>query len=325
MDGSAQIVTSVSETLNKPGDSSRRRLAESGIDVGAFRESLMDFVVSTDGSSSADPLATKQRADVVKSLSAAPLDELTSGSMDKGLGLVDGLVGKSASIGGEMAEGAPESMLTSLGNLMKGTNAAAVTARRRMEEEIVEVRRRLSEAANGNLTNSTLNCSFGALYYNTSACAIPWEETPLAKAIKRADKLRNTTGNIGDVMVKRLIVGEEPVSVLSNDLSMRVGKSDPCKLENAFSAPGEAAAGGFALPAGTTCKPARRRILAERREQYIRRWSVAAFKPILAARSSSRAPAAAAGGDTDPVQTSFIAYNLIRSKQPQGDAWDGCQ
>ena len=58
--------------------------------------------------------------------------------------------------------------------------------------------------------------------------------------------------------------GEEPKSLLSPDLSMRVGKKDGCALEDQpFEAPSAgASSGGFQLPQGTTCnRPERRRKL----------------------------------------------------------------
>ena len=259
-DGSSQIVTAVSETMNKPADG-RRLQAADGIDKGAFREELMDFVVSTSGSASADPLATKQQADVVKSL-AAKADELNTGTMDKGASLVDGLIATSAGGGGEMADGAAASMLTSLGSMFQGTNAAAAEARRRIRM------RRLQEVG-GNTTNGT----------NASDATDP----ALALAISRADKLRNSTASLTGVLGQTMAVGEEPVSVISPSLSMRVGKADPCDLESKpFSAPG-AAAGGFSLPAGTNCKSARRRLKAERRARQLEEASRAS-DPVSAMR-----------------------------------------
>ena len=50
----------------------------------------MDFVVQTSGTTSSDPLATKQRAGVVATLGNQP-DELSEGTLEKGAGLIDGL------------------------------------------------------------------------------------------------------------------------------------------------------------------------------------------------------------------------------------------
>ena len=171
-DGSTQIVGSVGSTLNLQtarrrlaDDGSGRMLSEGGVDRSAFREGLMDFVVQTSGTTSSDPLATKQRAGDVATLGNQP-DELSEGTLEKGAGLIDGLVSTSAGVGGEMADGAGEDMLSSMGNFFKAGNEMATQARRRKRmrrlqaEEFMSEMRRLSEV-NGTTdsTNSSGNAT----------------------------------------------------------------------------------------------------------------------------------------------------------------------
>ena len=237
-----------------------RALSESGFDRAAYRESLIDFVVTTGATASVDPLATKQRSAVVETL-AANADELTSGTLDKGTVLVNGFVETSRGTGGDVAEGAAESMLATVGSFMRGSNNEAAAARRRKRL------RRLSES-NCDFTNST-NATNST---NGTACSDTGDDAIIAQAAARNDELRNTTGTLTKVIGLSLTSGEEPRQVLSPDLSMRVGKADGCALERApFGAPSATGSdAGFTLPAGTTCVPVettsrRRRLSRPRR------------------------------------------------------------
>ena len=125
------------------------------------------------------------------------------------------------------------------------------------------------------VTNATffLNETFTNITVNGTNMTIVEAESEDDRIIRvakeRSDKLRNTTGGLTSVVGMSLTNGEEPKSVLSPDLSMRVGKKDGCALEDQpFEAPSAgASSGGFQLPQGTTCnRPERRRKLRHLQE-----------------------------------------------------------
>ena len=72
----------------------------------------------------------KQTTSVTSKLVADPAQQ-TSGSQEKGLGLIDGIIRASNELGGEMADGTASIMLTAVGSIVEGNNLLAADARRR--------------------------------------------------------------------------------------------------------------------------------------------------------------------------------------------------
>ena len=81
----------------------------------AVRKQLLDFASSTDSVTSNDALAVKQRASVLSSVVGVP-DEMTGDALSTGAGLIESVVAGAGE--GGLADGAADSMLGALGNMI---------------------------------------------------------------------------------------------------------------------------------------------------------------------------------------------------------------
>ena len=218
----------------------------------ALRESIMDVIsVGASSAASADATQIQQTAAAATSVTSGAC---TGATLNRAAGVFTNLVAGSGDVG--LGGGAAETFATGIGNVLGQGSASASNRRRRLASE----RRRLQEvmvqaaASSSNASNAS-NASAAP-----SAPLMSAEETARQEDAARSNTLVNASSQLGAVIGGGLLPGESDVAVQSPQLSMSVGKQDPCarNASQAAQAPSlsNGVSGGLSIPAGYGCASA---------------------------------------------------------------------